>query len=77
MGTTIKASIPVRGLYDFYLTYPQSITNPMLSIVRDVSAMFVEKTTFLHSSGAFMNIFKDKKTISFKINQECIQPKCN
>ena len=44
-GTTVNDDIPVRGLYEFCFTNPGSITNTTPSIVIDVSAMFVAKTT--------------------------------
>jgi len=50
-GTTIKDDIPVRGLYEFCLTNPGSMTKTTPSIVIDVSAMFVASTTFLAPSG--------------------------
>jgi hypothetical protein len=37
--------MPVRGLYEVIFTKPASTTNTMPGIVRDVSAMFVARTT--------------------------------
>ena len=51
MGVTISESIPVRGLKEFCLHMPLSITNVMLSIVSEVSATFVASTTFLTFGG--------------------------
>lgn len=47
IGVTIRLSIPVLGLYAVCLTKPQSMTNTILSMVKDVSAMLVASTTFL------------------------------
>lgn len=55
MGTVTKESILVLGLKFFCFTKPQSMTNPILSIVNEVSAMLVQKTTFLMPSGVFSN----------------------
>jgi hypothetical protein len=55
IGTVTSESMFVFGLKVFCLTYPQSITKPILSIVKDVSAMLVQKTTFLMPSGVFSN----------------------
>ena len=50
-GTTTREAIPVLGLYEFCFTNPGSITNTTPSMVIDVSAMFVARTTFLAPSG--------------------------
>ena len=47
MGDTSSDSTRMRGLYTFCLENPGSITYTMPSMVRDVSAMFVETTIFL------------------------------
>ena len=44
---TTKESIPVVFLYALYLTSPQSTTYRTPGIVTEVSAMLVERTTFL------------------------------
>ena len=50
-GTTTREAIHVLGLYEFCFTNPGSITNTTPSMVIDVSAMFVARTTFLAPSG--------------------------
>lgn len=45
-GTTVSEDIPVRGLYVFCLTNPGSITKTTPSIVMEVSAMLVARTTY-------------------------------
>lgn len=57
VGTVISASSPSLGLNYFYLTYPESTTKTMPSKVSELSAIFVEYTTFLVSSGAGANTF--------------------
>jgi hypothetical protein len=57
IGMTTNDSMPVSGLYYFYLTRPQSITYPMLSTVREVSAIFVQKIILRHPSGVLINAF--------------------
>lgn len=47
MGETSKDSTRILGLYTFCLAKPGSITNTTPSMVKEVSAMFVETTTFL------------------------------
>src|ERR1700722_10339633 len=50
-GTTTNDDIPVLGLYEFCLTKPGSITKTTPSMVIDVSAIFVARTTFLAPGG--------------------------
>ena len=52
----MRLSIPVLGLYAVCLTKPQSMTNTILSIVKEVSAMLVAKTTFRAFRGVGSNI---------------------
>ena len=66
IGVTIKDSIPVLGLNVVYLANPQSITYIMLSIVTEVSAIFVAKTTFLAPLGVGSNIFAYKSDGKFE-----------
>ena len=70
----MNCTIPVLGLYYFYLTYPQSITNPIPLIVTDVSATFVEKTTFLTSSGGGSNTIYCSSVIYAPYNGRIIIP---
>jgi hypothetical protein len=51
MGTTMSDSISVLGENAFIFANPQSITYTIPIIVTEVSAMFVDTTTFLVSSG--------------------------
>jgi hypothetical protein len=50
-GTTVSEAMPVRGLNEFCLTKPGSMTNTTPSMVIDVSAMFVASTTLRAPSG--------------------------
>jgi len=51
MGVTIKLSIPVLGLKVVCLENPLSMTYIILSIVNEVSAIFVANTIFLDPLG--------------------------
>jgi hypothetical protein len=63
MGLTSKLSTLSLGLYTFYFENPGSTTYTMPSIVREVSAIFVEITHFLpgipleFGPGAFEKIY--------------------
>jgi hypothetical protein len=50
-GTTVSEAMPVRGLNEFCLTKPGSMTNTTPSMVIDVSAMLVANTTLRAPSG--------------------------
>lgn len=60
MGVTIKLSIPVLGLKVVCFENPPSITYIILSIVNDVSAIFVAKTIFLDPFGVGSKILAYK-----------------
>ena len=47
MGETKRLSTLILGLYTFCFENPGSITNTTPSMVSEVSAMLVERTTFL------------------------------
>ncbi len=51
IGVTTRLETPVRGLYALCLLKPGSTTYVMPSIVSDVSAMLVARTTFLAPGG--------------------------
>lgn len=52
----MREDMPVLGLYEFCFTNPGSMTNTTPSIVIEVSAIFVAKTTFRAPSGVGSNI---------------------
>ena len=52
IGASIKLEVNVRWLYQLSFASPESITAVIPSIVTEVSAMFVEITTFVLPFGA-------------------------
>ena len=80
IGVTIRLSIPVRGLKVVYLPNPVSITNTILSIVIDVSAMLVASTTFREPGGVGSKILAyrsegNEEYIGQIINSATLDPK--
>ena len=57
MGVSRSDSIPVFGLYELILQYPGSTTYLIPSMVNDVSAILVARTTFRVPLGAGSNTF--------------------
>ena len=54
-GVMMRDSIPVLALYEFCLLKPGSMTYMMLSMVKEVSAMLVAKTTLRAPGGVGSN----------------------